>query len=148
MLEEDANNPQEGAPQTADAENKTTTAPEKEASDKKNTEIQEQAENIEDVPYAKGEKKATKVESATPEEFSGAIYNVPVKVTAVLGSMKMSVEELVKLGRGAILQLNKPVGDPIDIFVNDRLVARGEVVLVEGNLGMTVTELMRNHIES
>src|SRR3954469_19738550 len=60
-----------------------------------------------------------------------AVFDVPVKVSAVLGRSRMAVGELLKLGPGAVLELDRKVGEAIDIYVNDRLVARGEVVLVE-----------------
>jgi flagellar motor switch protein FliN/FliY len=55
----------------------------------------------------------------------------------------MDVSELLKLGPGAVLELDRKVGEAIDIYVNDRLVARGEVVLVEEKLGVTMTEIIK-----
>ena len=72
-----------------------------------------------------------------------ALFDVPVKVSAVLGRSKMDVGELLKLGPGAVLELDRKVGEAIDIYVNDRLVARGEVVLVEDKLGVTMTEIIK-----
>ena len=72
-----------------------------------------------------------------------ALFDVPVKVSAVLGRAKMDVGELLKLGPGAVLELDRKVGEAIDIYVNDRLVARGEVVLVEDKLGVTMTETIK-----
>jgi flagellar motor switch protein FliN/FliY len=69
-----------------------------------------------------------------------AVYDIPVKVSAVLGKSTMEVNELLRLGRGAIIELDRKVGEAIDIYVNDRLVARGEVVFVEKRLGITMTE--------
>ena len=60
-----------------------------------------------------------------------AVFDVPVKVSAVLGRARMQVVDLLKLGPGAVLELDRKVGEAIDIYVNNRLVARGEVVLVE-----------------
>ena len=68
-----------------------------------------------------------------------AVFDVPVQVSAVLGRSKMEVGELLKLGPGTVLELDRRVGEAIDIFVNNRLVARGEVVLVEDKLGVTMT---------
>src|ERR1700761_5939667 len=70
-----------------------------------------------------------------------AVFDVPVTVSAVLGKSAMEVSQLLKLGKGAILELDRKVGEAIDIYVNDRLVARGEVVLVEDRLGVTMTEI-------
>ena len=72
-----------------------------------------------------------------------AVFDVPVKVSAVLGRALMEVGELLKLGPGAVLELDRRVGEAIDIYVNDRLVARGEVVLVEEKLGVTMTEIIK-----
>jgi flagellar motor switch protein FliN/FliY len=73
-----------------------------------------------------------------------AVFDVPVKVSAVLGQARMDVGELLKLGPGAVLELDRKVGEAIDIYVNDRLVARGEVVLVEDKLGVTMTEIIKS----
>jgi flagellar motor switch protein FliN len=72
-----------------------------------------------------------------------AVYDVPVTVQAILGKSAMEVSELLKLGKGTIVQLDRKVGEAIDIYVNDRLVARGEVVLVEDRLGVTMTEIVK-----
>jgi len=72
-----------------------------------------------------------------------AIYDIPVQVSAVLGKTTMQVSQLLKLGRGAVVELDRKVGEAIDIYVNNRLVARGEVVVVEDRLGVTMTEIVK-----
>jgi flagellar motor switch protein FliN/FliY len=72
-----------------------------------------------------------------------AVYDIPVQVSAVLGKANMQVSQLLKLGRGAIVELDRKVGEAIDIYVNNRLVARGEVVVVEERLGVTMTEIIK-----
>jgi flagellar motor switch protein FliN len=72
-----------------------------------------------------------------------AVFDVPVQVSAVLGRSKMDVGELLRLGPGTVLELDRRVGEAIDIYVNNRLVARGEVVLVEEKLGVTMTEIIK-----
>jgi flagellar motor switch protein FliN/FliY len=72
-----------------------------------------------------------------------AVFDVPVQVSAVLGRTRMDVGGILKLGPGTVLELDRKVGEAIDIFVNDRLVARGEVVLVEDKLGITMTEIIK-----
>ena len=72
-----------------------------------------------------------------------AIYEIPVQISAVLGKANMQVSQLLKLGRGAIVELDRKVGEAIDIYVNNRLVARGEVVVVEEHLGVTMTEIIK-----
>ena len=72
-----------------------------------------------------------------------AVYDIPVNVSAVLGKSTMQVSQLLKLGRGAVVELDRKVGEAIDIYVNNRLVARGEVVVVEDRLGITMTEIIK-----
>ncbi|MDP6691733.1 MAG: flagellar motor switch protein FliN [Alphaproteobacteria bacterium] len=71
------------------------------------------------------------------------VYNIPVKVSAVLGRSTMQVSSLLKMGRGAVIELDRKVGEAIDIYVNNRLVARGEVVVVDERLGVTMTEIIK-----
>lgn len=72
-----------------------------------------------------------------------AVYNIPVKVSAVLGKTSMKVNQLMKLNKGAIIELDRKVGEAIDIYVNNSLVARGEVVVVDDKLGITMTEIVK-----
>ncbi len=72
-----------------------------------------------------------------------AVFDVPVRVSAVLGRARMDIGDLLKLGPGTVLELDRKVGEAIDIYVNNRLVARGEVVLVEEKLGVTMTEIIK-----
>lgn len=72
-----------------------------------------------------------------------AVYDIPVQVSAVLGKATMQVSQLLKLGRGAVVELDRKVGEAIDIYVNNRLVARGEVVVVDERLGVTMTEIVK-----
>jgi flagellar motor switch protein FliN/FliY len=71
------------------------------------------------------------------------VLDVPVKVSAVLGKKRISVADLMALGAGAIIELDRRVGEPIDLYINDTLIARGELVMVEGVLGVTMTEIIR-----
>ena len=71
------------------------------------------------------------------------VFDVPVNISAVLGKAHMSVAQLLKLNQGSVLELDRKVGEAIDIFVNNRLVARGEVVVVEDRLGVTMTEIIK-----
>ena len=90
------------------------------------------------------------VEAAPAEVGRGprdleAVYDIPVTVSAVLGKSTMQVSQLLKLGRGAVVELDRKLGEAIDIYVNNRLVARGEVVLVdETRLGVTMTEIVKS----
>jgi flagellar motor switch protein FliN len=93
--------------------------------------------NLEDLGQASGGNKGA-------EAGLEAVYDVPVTVKAVLGTTAMNISQLLKLGRGAVVELDRKVGDAIDIYVNDRLVARGEVVIVEDKLGVTMTEIVKS----
>lgn len=82
----------------------------------------------------------------TPKSASDLeqVFDVPVIVSAVLGSSRMPIGDLLRLQPGAVLELDRKVGEAIDIFVNNRLVARGEVVLVDDRLGVTMTEIIKS----
>jgi flagellar motor switch protein FliN len=91
------------------------------------------------------ENTPTQLEGAEGSELDlQAVYEIPVQISAVLGKTTMPISQLLKLGRGAVVELDRKVGEAIDIFVNDRLVARGEVVIVEDKIGITMTEIIKN----
>ncbi|MEM8743962.1 MAG: flagellar motor switch protein FliN [Pseudomonadota bacterium] len=73
-----------------------------------------------------------------------AVFDVPVNISAVLGRTNIEVANLLKLDEGDVVELDRKVGEAIDIYVNNRLVARGEVVLVEDRLGVTMTEIIKS----
>ena len=73
-----------------------------------------------------------------------AVYDVPVHIQAVLGRSNMEVASLLRLARGSVIELDRKVGEAIDIYVNNRLVARGEVVVVDERLGVTMTEIIKD----
>lgn len=94
-----------------------------------------------EFPYAAGRGGAGQ---ETGQDGLQAIHDVPVTVSAVLGKATMQVAQLIKLGRGAVVELDRRLGEAIDIYVNNRLVARGEVCLTEDNrLGITMTEIVK-----
>lgn len=72
-----------------------------------------------------------------------AVFDVPVRISVVLGRTKMAVSDLLRLDTGTVIELDRQVGEAVEIFVNDRLVARGEIVLVDGRLGVTMTEIIK-----
>ena len=92
------------------------------------------------APPADAPAEAEVKRSATDLE---AVFDVNVNVSAVLGKSTMEVSQLLKLARGTVVELDRKIGEAIDIYVNDRLVARGEVVLVEDRLGITMTEIVK-----
>ncbi|MCH4094536.1 MAG: flagellar motor switch protein FliN [Acetobacter peroxydans] len=72
-----------------------------------------------------------------------AVYDIPVKITAVIGTATMPVSQLLRLGRGAVVELDKKLGEAVDIYANNRLIARGEIVVVDDNyIGVTMTEIL------
>ena len=77
-----------------------------------------------------------------------AMYSIPITVSAVLGETKMPINQILKLGRGAVVELDRKIGEAIDIYVNDRLIARGEVVIIEDKLGVTMTEIVKQDKQS
>ena len=72
------------------------------------------------------------------------LMRVPLHVTAQLGGCTLTIEEILKLGTGAIVDLNRAAGGPIDLLVNDRVIARGDIVAVGENFGVRITELVAN----
>ena len=95
---------------------------------------------------AEGDTAAGKGDEAPAGEAGDpdAVYDVPVEVTAVLGTATMKVSQLLKLGRGAVVQLDRMVGETIDLHANNRLIARGEVVVIDDRLGVTMTEIIKS----
>lgn len=84
------------------------------------------------------------VETRVAPRDLDAVYDIPVQVIAVLGRATMQVSQLLKLGRGAVVELDRKLGEAVEIYVNNRLVARGEVVMVDDNrLGVTMTEIVK-----
>ncbi|MFY8031664.1 MAG: flagellar motor switch protein FliN [Devosia sp.] len=81
-----------------------------------------------------GEKDASDLE---------AVFDVPVRISVVLGRTKVPVAQLLKMDVGTVVELDRQVGEAVEIYVNDRLVARGEIVLVESRLGVTMTEIIK-----
>ncbi|MCA3249798.1 MAG: flagellar motor switch protein FliN [Holosporaceae bacterium] len=121
------------------------------------------SDNVEiSTPDSNSDIKLRELEAETPTAFEpklpneedrvpanvltelGAVYEIPVQISAVLGRATMKVSQLLKLGRGAVVELDRKVGEAIDIYVNNRLVARGEVVIVEDRLGITMTEIIKS----
>jgi len=83
-------------------------------------------------PYA--EKSAADLE---------AVFDVPVRISVVLGRTKMPVSDLLRMDVGTVIELDRQVGEAVEIYINGRLVARGEIVLVENRLGVTMTEIVK-----
>lgn len=110
----------------------------------------ENAENLEALveeqggnPAASGAKSGRKFVPGEDIDIE-AISEIPVEVTVVLGESEITVEELLKMGKGSIIELDKKVGEPVELFVNNRCIAKGEVVVVEDKIGITMTEILKN----
>jgi flagellar motor switch protein FliN/FliY len=73
-----------------------------------------------------------------------SIKDVPIEISVVLGETKITIDQLLKMGNGSVIELNRKVGEPVDLFVNNRCVARGEVVVVDDKVGITMTEIIKN----
>ncbi len=101
--------------------------------------------DFDDLPDPPGGPALGSAFSPDPEELPSleAVYDVPVRVQAVLGRTRMPIAELVAMRPGHVFELDRRVGEPIDILVNDRLIARGEIVMIDGALGVTLTEIVR-----
>ncbi len=72
-----------------------------------------------------------------------AIFDVPVRISVILGRTRIPVADLLKMDVGTVVELDRQVGEAIDVYINDRLIARGEIVLVENRLGVTMTEIIK-----
>lgn len=86
--------------------------------------------------------------SNTDDEAHQALLDVPLEVTAVLGTANMKVSQLLKMGRGAVVQLDRTVGEDIEIRANGNLIAKGEVVVVEDHLAVTMTKIFKTQSSS
>lgn len=75
-----------------------------------------------------------------------AAYDIPVQMSVVLGRASIEVNQLLRLGRGAVVELDKKIGETVEIYVNNQLVARGDLVVTEERLGVTLTEIIMSQI--
>lgn len=82
-------------------------------------------------------------ETEKPTTEMEALMDVQVEITAVLGMSNMPISQILKLGRGAVVELNRSVGEDIEVHANNRLVAMGEVIVVDDRLGVTMTEIIK-----
>lgn len=76
-----------------------------------------------------------------------AMLNVGLNVQIVLGHSRMPIAQLLSLSRGSVVELDKKIGEPVDVMINDRLVARGDLVKVgENRIGVTLTEIVKDYV--
>ncbi len=71
------------------------------------------------------------------------VHDIPLHVSVVLGKTKLSIAELLALQTGSVVELERNIGEPVDVYVNNRLVAKGEVVIVDNHIGITMTEMIK-----
>jgi len=107
------------------------------------TDFSQQEEPAEPAPANPSQRDDADAEETHTASDLEAVFDVPVSIAAVLGRTHMEVADLLKLAEGDVVELDRKVGEAIDIYVNNRLVARGEVVLVEERLGVTMTEIIK-----
>jgi flagellar motor switch protein FliN len=90
----------------------------------------------------------TEGEATTPNERSvEATRQVPLEVSIVMGRSRMKVSQILKLARGSVIELDRHIGDPVEIMINETLVARGELVEVPGGrVGINLTEMVKQII--
>ena len=121
----------EGAPEGA--------APEKsEEEEKAEGTTQEAAAGAEAAEFPSFEELPSKPSA----ESLNMLMDVGLKLRVELGRTKMLVEDILRLGQGSVIELNKLAGDPVDVLVNDRLVAKGEVLVVDENFCIRITEII------
>ncbi len=72
----------------------------------------------------------------------GIVMDIPLEVSVELGRKRMSIRDILDMGAGSIVELDKIAGEPVDLLVNGRLVARGEVVVIEDNFAVRITEIV------
>ena len=96
-----------------------------------------------DDTFASHDVATTLPSTASGADEMEAIFDVPVKVKAVLGGARVQIGELIQMRCGSVVELDRRVGEPVDVFVNDRFIARGELVLIDGSLGVTLTEIVK-----
>ena len=79
------------------------------------------------------------------QEVIGAVYGVTIDVTAVLGTSIMPIGQVLKLGRGAVVELERFVGEEIELFAEENLIAKGEVVVIDEHLAVNITKIVKRH---
>ena len=98
-------------------------------------------EEKEEVVDEEGSAETAGEESGEPASLD-LILDIPLAVTVELGRSKMLINDLLQLGQGSIIELTKLVGDPLEVLVNNKLVARGEVVVVNEKFGVRLTDIV------
>jgi len=99
-------------------------------------------------PFEKDAKKATFTEleetrlGAGPSKDLDFILDIPLEVTVEMGRTRMLINDLLQIGQGSVIELNRLAGEPLDILINSKLIARGEVVVVSEKFGIRITDIV------
>ena len=105
--------------------------------------MEDRAVEKKDGLMAEEDQSQDSTEPEKPTTEMEALMDVEVEITAVLGTSLMPISQILKLGRGAVVELNRSVGEDIEVHANNRLVAKGEVIVVDDRLGVTMTEIIK-----
>ncbi|MCH8820054.1 MAG: flagellar motor switch protein FliN [Acidobacteria bacterium] len=117
-------------------------------SDSNDLDALEDIDNLEQIDPKAGERESSKgtasgMTSGTQESVNlDLILDIPLNVTVELGRNKMLINELLQLGQGSVIELTKMVGEPLEVMVNNKLVARGEVVVINEKFGVRLTDIV------
>lgn len=112
------------------------------ADDKALEALEEEMQNINEEEQPAQQVAAAGGDAGKDEKNLGLILDIPLRVTVELGRTKMVVSELLNLGQGSVIELNKLAGEPMEVLVNDKLVARGEAVVVNEKFGVRLTDII------
>jgi len=119
--------------------------PQKSASSEKKKEKKEEKVKVQPVQFQEFSKQPEEATVTSSSEFSDKLellLDVPLKVVVELGRAKMTLKQVLEMNVGSLIELDKLTGEPVDILVNGRLIARGEVVVVDENFGVRITEIV------
>jgi flagellar motor switch protein FliN/FliY len=106
--------------------------------------LDDKVAEVEDGIMANEEEQAPETQdSDKPTTDVEALLDVEVEITAILGTTNMPISQILKLGRGAVVQLNRSIDEDIEVHANNRLVAKAQVIVVDDRLGVTMTEVIK-----
>lgn len=105
----------------------------------------EEEENLADQMES-GASKDEAPQGAAPSGSLEAVYDIPVELCTVLGKSKIKVSDLLRLEKGAVMELGSRIGEPVELYCNNQLVARGELQVVDDRLAVTMTEIIKSNL--
>ena len=94
-----------------------------------------------------GDEGAAQLTARSTDERRQALYDVSIDVVAILGTAELQVSQILKLGRGAVVELDRFIGEPVELRANNRLVAHGDVVVIEDRLAVKLTDIARSEAQ-